>query len=99
MHEHLEENIRMEDVCLALHVSRRELEYAFRTVQDQSPRDYLQTLRLNAIRRVLLRVENHDASIIDVAQAHGMTHLGRFAAHYRSLFGESPSVTLRRQGR
>lgn len=99
MHDHLEENIRMEDVCLALHVSRRELEYAFRTVHDQSPRDYLQTLRLNAIRRVLLRVENNEASIIDVAQAHGMTHLGRFAAHYRSLFGESPSVTLRRQGR
>ncbi|QIF04353.1 AraC family transcriptional regulator [Roseimicrobium sp. ORNL1] len=99
MHDHLEENIRMEDVCLALHVSRRELEYAFRTVQDQSPRDYLQTLRLNAIRRVLLRVENDETSIIDVAQAHGMTHLGRFAAHYRSLFGESPSVTLRRQGK
>lgn len=99
MHERLEENIRVEDVCLALNVSRRELEYAFRTVQDQSPRDYLQTLRLNAIRRVLLRMEKRDSSIVDIAQAHGMSHLGRFAAHYRALFGESPSVTLRRQGK
>lgn len=97
MRERLEETFQVEDVCLALHVSRRELEYAFRAVLDESPRDHLQTLRLNAIRRVLVRVKEADTSVIEIAQAHGMTHLGRFAGSYRKLFGEAPSATLRRK--
>ena len=84
--------VQIPDVCTALKVSRRELEYAFRSTFDQSPRDFLQALRLNAIRRELLRC---DTPIIDVAYQHGMTHLGRFAASYRQLSGEKPSQTAR----
>ena len=92
MREHLAESVRIPDVCLALRVSRRELEYAFRTVFDESPRNYLQALRLNAIRHVLRRSRG-DAPVIRTAFDHGITHLGRFAADYRALFGESPSET------
>lgn len=95
MREHLGEAVQMPDICLALRVSRRELEYAFRTVLDQSPRDYLQALRLNAIRRTL-RQARKDASIVDIAFDHGITHLGRFAAHYRTIFGETPRQTRER---
>jgi len=93
MRDHLSESVQVPDVCLALRVSRRELEYAFRSTFDQSPRDFLQALRLNAIRRALLHTKG---PIIDIAYAHGMTHLGRFAASYRSLFGEKPSETMLR---
>jgi AraC-like DNA-binding protein len=37
-----------------------------------------------------------EASISQVALRYGFRHLGRFAADYRALYGESPSVTLRR---
>jgi AraC-like DNA-binding protein len=90
MRDHLSESLRMPKICLALRVSRRELEYAFRTVFDQSPRDYLQMLRLNAIRRAL---RHSSDPVIRVAYDHGITHLSRFAAHYRAIFGESPSET------
>jgi AraC family ethanolamine operon transcriptional activator len=50
----------------------------------------LQTLRLNSIRRAL---RSTDKPIIDVAFDHGVTHLGRFSAQYRALFGERPSDT------
>lgn len=93
MRDHLAEPVSVDDVALALRVSRRELEYAFRTVLDQSPRDYLQALRLNAIRRTLLRADK--GTIITIAHAHGVTHLGRFAASYHALFGEKPSETRR----
>ena len=78
----------------ALRVSRRELEYAFRTVFDQSPRDFLHLLRLNAVRRALRRGAPGD-TILRVLLDHGFTHPGRFAADYRAIFGEQPSETLR----
>jgi AraC family ethanolamine operon transcriptional activator len=93
MHGHLSEPVSIPDICLALHVSRRELEYAFRTTFDESPRDFLQALRLNAIRQALLRSE---FPVTRIALDHGVTHLGRFSAHYRTLFGESPGMTPRR---
>jgi transcriptional regulator GlxA family with amidase domain len=95
MRAHLAEPVQVTDVCLALRVSRREIEYAFRSVFDQSPRDFLQTLRLNAIRRSLLRGEGGRAAVTRAALDHGITHLSRFSAQYRALFGESPSVTRR----
>lgn len=95
MRENLAEDVRMPDLCLALRVSRRELEYAFRTIYDQSPRDYLHTLRLHAVRRSLL-VREEPYSILEIALAHGISHPSRFAADYRALFGERPSETPRR---
>ncbi len=94
MHEHLAEPAGVPEICLALRVSRRELEYAFRSAFGESPRDFLQALRLNAVRRTLLR-RGEDRSVTDIALAHGLHHLGRFAGHYRTLFGERPSTTRR----
>lgn len=90
MRHHLGEPLQTSDLCQSLGVSRRELEYAFRSTFDESPRDFLQALRLNAIRRELKR---KDVPIIEVAYQYGMTHLGRFAGSYRKLFGEKPSQT------
>ncbi|MEZ0256188.1 MAG: helix-turn-helix domain-containing protein [Chthoniobacter sp.] len=95
MRENLGGDVRMPDLCAALRVSRRELEYSFRTTYDQSPRDYLHTLRLHAVRRTLLAREE-PRSILEIAFAHGISHPGRFAADYRSLFGERPSETQKR---
>lgn len=92
MRDHLAEVVSIPDVCLAMQVSRRELEYAFRSYFDQSPRDFLQALRLNAVRACL---RGTDMPVTDVALTHGISHLSRFAAQYRALFGESPSQTIR----
>ena len=90
MRTHLGEPIHIPVLCHALGVSRRELEYAFRQVHDESPRDYLHALRLNAIRRELISRKPTD-SISGIALAHGISHFGRFAASYRRMFGENPT--------
>lgn len=95
LQDHMGETVQVPDLCLALRVSRRELEYAFRSVFDQSPRDYLETMRLNAVRRALLRADAERDTVIAIAYANGITHLGRFAANYRKLFGEKPGETLK----
>lgn len=96
MRDRLGEPIRVPEVCLAFHVSRRELEYAFRSTFDTSPHEFLNLLRLNAIHRTLLRAEPA-TSITRIAFDHGIFHLGRFAAAYYRLFGERPSDTSRAQ--
>lgn len=95
MRAHLSEAVQVTDACLALRVSRRELEYAFRGCFDTGPKDFLQVLRLNAVRRALQGGAD-GKSVSRVALDHGITHFGRFAAHYRTLFQENPSETRRR---
>jgi AraC-like DNA-binding protein len=95
MRARLDTPIRMTDLCLAMRVSRRELEYAFRATFEQSPRRHLELLRLNAARRALKAKTTGERSVIRIAHDCGLTHLGRFAASYQALFGEKPSDTLR----
>lgn len=92
--EHMGESFSIPEVCLALGVSRRELEYAFQTAFGESPRDFLESLRMNAVRTALRRAVP-EASVTEIALAHGLNHLGRFSTNYRSLFGERPSETIR----
>jgi cell division protein FtsI/penicillin-binding protein 2 len=44
---------------------------------------------------LVIAVENGAVGRGGVAVAMGFFHLSHFAAHYRELFGESPSVTPR----
>lgn len=82
---------------LAMGTSRRELEYAFRETFAMSPRDFLEKIRLNAIRRELVRASGEmSRQVTTVALDHGISHLGRFPSLYRRLFGELPSETLAR---
>ena len=96
---HYAEPVHVPDLCEALQVSRRELEYAFRDNFELSPRVFLQNLRLNAIHRSLRLAQVHGrmASVTEIALEHGVTHLGRFSAQYRALFGELPWASLRRR--
>lgn len=93
MSEHAEEPIGVPDLCEAIHVSRRTLQYSFQDVLQMSPVTYLRALRLNGVRRDLRK--GGDEPVADRAARWGFWHLSRFAADYRHLFGELPSETLR----
>lgn len=78
--------------CRALGVSRRTLQYCFEDTWQMAPKTWLNTLRLNAVRRELKTAE----SVTAAATRFGFYHFGHFAQHYLALFGERPSQTLRR---
>ena len=84
------------ELAQALGVGRRTLELAFRDYLGLSPARYVAVLRLNAMRRELLGATEDTLHVADLAQRHGIAHLGRFAGEYRRMFGELPSQTLRR---
>ncbi|WP_448632446.1 MULTISPECIES: helix-turn-helix domain-containing protein [Pseudomonas fluorescens group] len=83
------------DLCGQLRVSRKTLQNSFQAVTGMRPVEYLRNLRLNAVRRRLISTCATTLNVGDIAVAMGFFHLSHFAAHYRALFGESPSDTPR----
>jgi AraC family ethanolamine operon transcriptional activator len=92
---HLDEPFSMLDLCNQIGASRRKLQYCFQETLGINPAAYLRTLRLNAVRRELQK-STMAHGVQDVAARWGFWHLSRFSSDYRTMFGESPSQTLRR---
>jgi AraC-like DNA-binding protein len=72
-------------------VSVRSLQAGFVRVVGQSPMRYLRHVRLERVRDELAQAEPGATTITQTATRWGFTHLGRFAAEYRRVFGELPS--------
>ena len=94
--EHQGEMISVAALCRWLGVSHRTLQYAFSAQTGVSPKQYVNAVRLNAVRKHLRRREAAGEPIAAAANAQGFWHMGQFAADYRRLFGENPSATLNR---
>lgn len=90
---HLTEPINLERLAAIAGVRPRTLEAHFRSFLGTTPLGWLRRMRLVNARREL---ERGHARVTDIALANGFNQLGRFATDYRSIFGEAPSMTLRR---
>jgi AraC-like DNA-binding protein len=95
---HLSEPIDLERLASVAGVRPRTLETHFKTLLGTTPLGWVRRMRLAHARRELERARAH-ATVTDIALASGFTQLGRFAARYRAVFGETPSATLRRSRR
>jgi AraC family ethanolamine operon transcriptional activator len=87
--------VQIEDICLALNISRRTLYRAFHELLDISPKAYLRLKNMSAARARLLDAGARPTTVTQVALDHGFWELGRFSGAYRAMFGEAPSETLR----
>ena len=93
---HLPDTVYLADVSAATGVPARSLEHAFRSVLGMPPMRYLELLRAHALFRSL-RGAGPDAppTVADAFTDVGVGHGPRFAARYRSIFGETPAQTQR----
>ena len=88
------QNVTLADLCAASCVSERRVRSAFYECYQMSPTAYLRVAALNAVRRELIEGPRLRNAVSHAAADWGFWHLSRFAAQYRTLFGESPSHTL-----
>ena len=82
-------------LCRELDTNWRSLERAFARLLGVTPKRYLQLARLARARRLLVQSRQKGLTVSEVAMACGINHLGRFSQAYRSIYGETPSQTLR----
>ncbi|MCE9843965.1 MULTISPECIES: helix-turn-helix domain-containing protein [Vibrio] len=84
--------ITVSELCDAVHVSRRTLQYTFEHCCNTSPKQFIHRMRLNQVRRVLQCPEDN-RTIAEIAFDFGFFHLGQFSQSYKRLFGETPTET------
>lgn len=97
MAAHLNQPLYLDDLCLACGLSRRGLQQIFHKKTGISPMEYLSLRRLQGARQDL-KAGVGWGGVKTVALNWGFWHLGRFAAEYRRVFGELPSVTAGKTG-
>jgi transcriptional regulator GlxA family with amidase domain len=83
------------DLCAAVGVPERILRICCAKFLRMSPLTYSRLRRLNLVRSALRWTDPKTATVAEVARRHGFSELGRFANHYREVFGETPTTTLR----
>jgi AraC-like DNA-binding protein len=91
----LDQPMRVSGLCAAIGVPDRTLRIYCALVLGMGPSRYLRLRRLNAVRAMLRHADPATESVAKIARRWGFSGLGRFAALYRSVFGETPSTTLR----
>lgn len=84
------------ELCQICEVGERTLHNAFNQRLDASPSSWLRALRLNRAYKTLRCAPPKRGLVKAVALEHGFIHFGRFAEHYSSFFGETPSETMAR---
>lgn len=95
----LSDRLTLDAVAAAAGISVRTLQASFRTELRTTPTAYIRSRRLDRAHDDLCDPDAPASTVTDVATRWGITHLGRFAAEYRTRYGEPPSETLRRQRR
>jgi len=83
------------DLCRAIGVSERNLEYAFKEILSMSPVAFLRRARLHRVRQALRAGTRGTTTVSAEALKWGFWHFGDFSKSYKDCFGESPSDTLR----
>jgi AraC-like DNA-binding protein len=91
-----EEPIFIPDLSAALGVSGRTLRNCCQEHLGMGLKRYLTLRRIHFVRRSLVEGSPNTTTVTDTAMRYGFWELGRFAGAYKSVFGESPSATLRR---
>ena len=95
IHDDIVNVTSLHQICDRTNTSARTVRRLVRKKYDMSPKNYLNALRLNEVRK-MLKSESDNTTVIKVASEYNFWHMGQFSRDYKKLFGELPSETLRK---
>jgi AraC-like DNA-binding protein len=84
------------EICAAIGVAERTLRASCENHLGMGPIRFLTLRRMHLVHRALLRADPSKSTVTRLVTDYGFWELGRFSVAYRTLFGETPSETLRR---
>jgi AraC family ethanolamine operon transcriptional activator len=93
---HEAEDLHVEHLCRATNMAERSLLRAFHKLFGVGTTQYLKLRRLNRVHFALMAPAAN--TVAGVLTIYGIREFGRFAGAYKTLFGESPSETLKKAG-
>ncbi len=88
------DDISVQELADKCYCSMRSLEYAFKSIYQITPKQYLSVRRLHIVRDKIKSQEF--TNLKDLMLDMGISNPGRFSAQYYKLFGEYPRETWRR---
>jgi len=97
MYRHMDKNINIASLAKEYHISEQTLQNSFKSLFGMPPKRFLRLLKLNLTYQDLLSADPSQTTVSRIAHKWGFMHMGRFNTYYRELFGESPSMTLKKQ--
>jgi len=95
IHTNLHQPITIDEIAKKFDILERTLRNHFQEELGISPKQYLNTIRLQRVRNELKNAKEK-INIEKVARNFGFTHMGQFSKRYKDFFGELPSETLKR---
>jgi AraC-like DNA-binding protein len=93
---HLDGKLSTSEICASIGVSERTLRACCAGFLGMGPSEYARLRRMNLVRAALRHADPTMTTVAEHARRYGFSELGRFAVLYRTIFGETPSTTLRR---
>ena len=90
LHDCIEKNISIAQLAQKLKISEDHLLYAFKENYDISAKKYLQSLRLNTIKKELQLADPSSVKVSDIVFKYGYKHMSHFASENKKIFGELP---------
>ena len=97
IYKRLSKKVTIASLAQEYGVSEQTLQNAFKSLFGFTPSKFLRNLKLNHVRRALIKADPQEDAIVHIAKRWGFTHMGHFSRYFTDLFGENPSVTLKRK--
>jgi AraC-like DNA-binding protein len=93
---HPDRPLYLTEICAGVGAAERTLRAACEEHLGMGPIRFLTLRRMHLVRQALLHADHSKVTVTRIVTNHGFWELGRFSVAYRTLFGETPSETLRR---
>ncbi len=92
---HMDSKINIKSLANEYKISEQTLQNSFKSLFGFTPQYFLRLLKLNNVHQELKTSDYNEAKVSKIANKWGFSHMGRFSAYYKELFGENPSQTLK----